>query len=77
MDTLKGKICEVLKVGAALNVPQIIYPPNYTGDYTVTPTNQTQILQTSELYMLDNITINPIPNNYGLITWDGAVLTVS
>ena len=24
-----------------------------------------------------NIRINPIPSNYGLITWDGSVLTVS
>lgn len=26
---------------------------------------------------LSSVTIAPIPNNYGLITWDGATLTVS
>lgn len=24
-----------------------------------------------------NIVINPIPSNYGLITWNGSVITVS
>lgn len=49
----------------------------YTGDYTVTPSSETQTLQTNNLRMTDNITIEPIPNNYGLITWNGSVITVS
>jgi hypothetical protein len=49
----------------------------YTGDYTITPTQETQVLMTSNLRMTDNVTINPIPSNYGLITWDGSKLTVS
>ena len=49
----------------------------YTGDYTITPSAETQILQTNNLRMTDNITINAIPNNYGLITWNGSTLTVS
>lgn len=51
--------------------------PVYTGETTVTPTQQTQILETAEHSVLENITINPIPHNYGLITWDGSALTVS
>ena len=27
--------------------------------------------------MASDVTVNPIPSNYGLITWDGSVLTVS
>ena len=49
----------------------------YSGEYTVTPTQSVQILNTSGKMMLSNMTIEPIPNNYGLITWNGAVLTVS
>ena len=49
----------------------------FTGDYTVTPSAEEQVLETKNLRMTDNITINPIPNNYGLITWDGSTLTVS
>ena len=51
--------------------------PVYTGEITVTPTQETQVLETADHSVLDNITINPIPHNYGLITWDGSVLTVS
>lgn len=49
----------------------------YEGNYEVTPSSETQILSTEMLYMTSNVTINPIPNNYGLITWNGSILTVS
>lgn len=49
----------------------------YSGQTEVTPSSETQILETEGFTMLDNITINPIPNNYGLITWNGSTLTVS
>ncbi len=49
----------------------------YTGEYTVTPSAEEQVLQTENLRMTGNITINPVPQNYGLITWNGSYLTVS
>lgn len=52
-------------------------PPDYTGEYEVTPTQETQILETKRKRMVRNVTVNPIPEYYGLITWDGSVLTVS
>ena len=54
-----------------------IYPNTYTGETEVTPTNSTQTLRTSGFMLQSDITINPIPSNYGLITWDGSTLTVS
>ena len=51
--------------------------PPYTGSYTVIPTSGEQILQTQGMSMTDNIVIEPIPSNYGLITWNGSFLTVS
>lgn len=51
--------------------------PIYTGAVEVTPTEQQQILETADKLMLSNVTINPIPSNYGLITWNGSTLTVS
>lgn len=51
--------------------------PPYTGETTVTPSDVTQVLYTADMTVLENITINPIPNNYGLIGWNGSVLTVS
>ena len=54
-----------------------IYPDPYTGEYTITPSAETQTLSTEGLMMTSNVTVNPIPSNYGLITWNGSTLTVS
>lgn len=51
--------------------------PEYQGSYTVIPTQSEQILLTNDMRMTDNVVIEPIPNNYGLITWNGSYLTVS
>ena len=45
---------------------------------TVTPTQSTQIIEPdSGKDGLSKVTVNPIPSNYGLITWNGSSLTVS
>ena len=49
----------------------------YEGQYEVTPSAYTTILKTKGLSMKENVVLNPIPSNYGLVTWNGAVLTVS
>lgn len=49
----------------------------YTGEYEVTPSSETVVLETASKLMTRNVTVNPIPSNYGLITWNGSVLTVS
>lgn len=51
--------------------------PIYDGEYEFTPTAETQIVEIANKKATDNITINPIPHNYGLIGWNGAFLTVS
>lgn len=54
-----------------------IYPEDYQGAYEVTPTEATQTLPTRGLMMTQDVKVKPIPNNYGLITWNGSVITVS
>ena len=49
----------------------------YSGRYEVTPGESTQVLETAYHKMTANVVVNPIPSNYGLITWNGATLTVS
>ena len=51
--------------------------PDYTGEYTYTPTTETQTVQIRDQKATGNITINPIPNNYGLITYNGTTIRVS
>ena len=53
-----------------------IYPV-YTGPTEITPSAEAQVLDTTMKSMLEDIVIKPIPENYGLITWDGSVITVS
>ena len=51
--------------------------PVYTGQTEITPSEDTQVLQTANRTVVSNIIINPIPSNYGKITWNGSTLTVS
>lgn len=54
-----------------------IYPETYTGTCNIVPTMQKQVLKTKGLTLLDDVTIEKIPNCYGLITWNGSFITVS
>lgn len=68
------------EIDARLKDVQIItktYLDPYEGAYEVTPTQETQILPTELRLIERNIVVNPIPSNYGRITWNGTVLTVS
>ncbi len=49
----------------------------YTGTTTVVPSPFQQILETTDKLLVTDIIVEPIPSNYGLITWNGSVLTVS
>lgn len=67
--------------GVGLNLPGFAVVrqalPAYDGPVEVTPSNVPQVLNTNEKSVYADIVVNPIPPNYGLITWNGAVLTVS
>lgn len=49
----------------------------YDGPTEFTPSGSTQTIAIENKKALTDITINPIPSNYGLITWNGSELTVS
>ena len=61
------------------DVGTIVYAnvSDYGGAYEATPTSETQVFSTEGKRMLGDFTVAPIPNNYGLITWDGSTITVS
>ena len=61
------------------SVVQQIHEPTeyYDGPIEITPSPETQILNTAGKTVLEDITVKPIPSNYGLITWDGTKITVS
>lgn len=49
----------------------------YEGAYEVTPSESTQVLSTASRMLASDLTINPIPSNYGLITYNGSTILVS
>lgn len=49
----------------------------YEGAYEWTPTTSQQTISIKDKTATNDIIINPIPSNYGLITWNGSTLTVS
>lgn len=51
--------------------------PAYSGEYTVTPSGDRQTLDTANRTLNQVVVIEPIPSNYGLITWNGSTLMVS
>lgn len=67
-------------VGLDLEQVRTIYEderPAYSGPYTVAPGAETQTLETNGKRMTDNVVVGAIPSNYGLVTWNGSVLTIS
>ena len=51
--------------------------PEYEGEYEFTPGPEAQTIDLSDKVVHQNIVIDPIPSNYGLISWNGSTLTVS
>ena len=64
-----------IRASASIGKNQNLNP--YTGDYVFTPSEETQTIPILGKTATMDITINPSPSNYGLITWDGSVITVS
>ena len=60
----------VVQQGGSSGVP-------YDGPYEATPDRDAQVFATSGKVMREDFVVQPIPSNWGLITWDGSVLTVS
>ena len=62
-----------IQVGSAV----VVTAGAYQGEYEVTPSLEETVLITRGKIMTQNVVVNPIPSNYGLITWNGAFLKVS
>ena len=58
---------------------KIVYTdlPNYDGEYEFVPSSDRQVISTHDHSLLQDIVIDPIPDNYGRISWNGSVITVS
>lgn len=73
-DLAGGTINTTAEIAATI---RIVDPEYYEGETTFTPSASAQVIPTRNLVMTEDITIEPIPSNYGKITWNGSYLTVS
>lgn len=74
---LDATLSGVQSLTATLSLPQAVAVDEYSGPYEFTPGNAPQVVDIANKKATADITIGPIPDNYGLITWDGSTLTVS
>lgn len=70
-------LTEAAHIQAELTLPKGKATSPYTGEYEFTPSQDAQTIPIEGLRATQNIIINPIPDNYGLITWNGSTITVS
>lgn len=77
-QTLIARVSTAETLPCTISTPVVVGNlPTYTGTTEFTPSQEAQTIETANKVLLENITINPIPNNYGLVTWNGSVITVS
>lgn len=74
---LSAELAGEATLSAGLTIPQAVAVEEYTGPYEFEPSAEEQVVEISGKRATQDITIGAIPQNYGLITWNGSTLTVS
>ena len=75
--SIQGTLSGPQGIQGTLTIPTAAEVTPYEGEYMFTPSDETQIISIEQKMALQDIIINPIPNNYGLVTYDGSTITVS
>lgn len=75
--SISGELSPTVGLSGALTVPSVAGADKYNGPYEFTPSAETQRAEIYGKMGRADIVINPIPSNYGLVTYDGAIITVS
>lgn len=72
-----GTLTALQGIEGMLTIPSAVGVETYDGEYEFTPNEDTQTVSIENKMAVQDITINPIPSNYGRITWNGSTITVS
>ena len=75
--TLSGVLTAGATLSGSLSITRGVNPDVYDGAYEIIPSPYEVTLPTEGLMMSHDVVIQPIPSYYGLISWNGSVLTVS
>lgn len=73
---LTGTLSPAQGLDGSLSPFTAAYYPEYSGAYEFTPSEETQTVETARTVLLSDITINPIPSNYGRIETRGSALYI-
>lgn len=76
VQSLTGTLSAIGVMTGRLTVPEVVGPEKYNGPYAVTPGEEEQVLQTAGLQMRNNVTVAPVPANYGRLEYNGIFLRV-
>lgn len=74
---IEADLSTPVNIKTEIDIPRVVGNRPYSGEYIVIPSDEEQVLETQGLAMNGNVIVKPIPENYGKITWNGSVLTVS
>lgn len=77
LQTIDGDAELLLSTDGDVGIFMPVNPPAFAGPYSATPTAEEQRIPMQGFMAAEDFVVGPIPNNYGLITWDGSTLTVS
>lgn len=77
IGSIAGALSTLGTVDGSLVIAKIIDREAYKGQTEITPEPYLQTFETDGKVINGNFIVNPIPSNYGLITWNGSTLTVS
>ena len=75
-DEISGKLSSGYELSGEIT-SSAVSANTYKGSYEFTPTETTQTIEIANKRAAVDIIINPIPSNYGRITWNGSVLTIT
>lgn len=74
---LTGILTGAGNIRGQLTLPKGKASPAFPGAYEYTPSNVMQMIEIEGYKATQNIVIHPIPQNYGLITWNGLGIKIS
>lgn len=74
---LIGNLSKTEGLTGDLSVPERSGGVPYEGDYEITPGEEPIVLNTTGKVMLQDLTIEPIPTDYGKVTWTSGHLFIS
>lgn len=77
MAEIIGTLQSVATISGTMGIPAQVEVDKYEGAYEWTPTGETQVIPIRAKKATADIVINPIPHNYGLITWDGTGIRIT